>query len=669
MTNFVSVKHLLILLSTAVVLLQACDPVKLDAGRMYCDAEVVEDGYFVGKGWKFAKGKTQSSEHAYEGEYACKVSPEQEYGMSIGLSKAKPGEHYVATVWRYSETGKGILSIGGEDLFEKAHLIRTGDNGWEQLGIEFTIPDSVPRPVSVGIWMPPVDSATAWFDNLEIRRIDVPELPVDEESLRLTLDETAMAQIEAKRAEAMELGLLIKAKGDWVSGELLDGPEFFETRMRLKGDWTDHLVGHKWSFRVELRKDERWQGLEEFSIQAPQTRYNTHEWLWHKMLQTEGVISPRYDFRYVVLNGVPRGWYAVEQHFDRHLLKDANRPNGPIFRFNENEIWQGVLHSETTQPPGHPYFEAAWLDPYGNPEKSNPEAWEAAQKGALHFQFGIGKASDFLDAEKWAVYIASIDVLGARHTQHWTNLRFYYNPETQLIEPIGYDGFSSDGPENSYRGAFTGHHILTDTSYVVFPSYWRFVLNDPVMARAYLAKLEQFTAPAYLQQLQDSLGADAKRFTDIIVQEQPLYTFDWAAVNARAEQVRLALNGSRSQLENGVKSLPYRLPLQTVAWNNRTEPQENVTVRAWRHNGAITVACFSPMEIEVKAIGSEEQPGTTLGRKIVLPPYVLRERLSVTTMPDAAGDWLYYTEGDSDKQHKTPITEGAPPPWPSAVVN
>ena len=45
--------------------------------------------------------------------------------------------------------------------------------------------------------------------------------------------------------------------------------EKIKAKLRLKGDWLDHLKGDQWSFRVETASDKSWNRLKTFSIQNP----------------------------------------------------------------------------------------------------------------------------------------------------------------------------------------------------------------------------------------------------------------------------------------------------------------------------------------------------------------------------------------------------------------
>ena len=59
-----------------------------------------------------------------------------------------------------------------------------------------------------------------------------------------------MDKLERIRNEALRKGILELDDDAWVKTKLLFGRQELRGRCRLKGDWTDHLMGDKWSFRI-----------------------------------------------------------------------------------------------------------------------------------------------------------------------------------------------------------------------------------------------------------------------------------------------------------------------------------------------------------------------------------------------------------------------------------
>ena len=91
--------------------------------------------------------------------------------------------------------------------------------------------------------------------------------------------------------------------------------------------------------RVKLHNG-YWNGCRAFSLMLPITRDNLIEWFYHKMLEKENVLSPRYGFVHLFINGENKGLYAYEEHFEKQLIEYKHRREGPILKFNEDDLWK-----------------------------------------------------------------------------------------------------------------------------------------------------------------------------------------------------------------------------------------------------------------------------------------------------------------------------------------
>ena len=108
----------------------------------------------------------------------------------------------------------------------------------------------------------------------------------------------------------------------------------------LKGDGIDHIKDKlKSSYRIRVKGDNTILGMKQFSIHHPRERNHLNEWLFHKTINREGLISLRYFFVKVILNGTDLGIYALEEHFERRLLENNQRKPGVIVRFDEEKMW------------------------------------------------------------------------------------------------------------------------------------------------------------------------------------------------------------------------------------------------------------------------------------------------------------------------------------------
>ncbi|MFN2112224.1 MAG: hypothetical protein ACK2TT_03820, partial [Anaerolineales bacterium] len=78
----------------------------------------------------------------------------------------------------------------------------------------------------------------------------------------------SLISLETKRSEALASGILLTSDEDFVPASMhLNEGDPFDIKIRLKGDWTDHLVGDKWSYRIHIEDpDQAILGMRRFSI-------------------------------------------------------------------------------------------------------------------------------------------------------------------------------------------------------------------------------------------------------------------------------------------------------------------------------------------------------------------------------------------------------------------
>ena len=106
--------------------------------------------------------------------------------------------------------------------------------------------------------------------------------------------------------------------------------------MRVKGDRALHWYDkNQTSYKIDIRGEDRVWGLEEFSIQKPITRNYVYEYIFHKFLEFNGLISLKYFFVNLSLNDTKQGIYAVEEGFSKELIERNKKRNGPIFGLEE----------------------------------------------------------------------------------------------------------------------------------------------------------------------------------------------------------------------------------------------------------------------------------------------------------------------------------------------
>ncbi len=356
----------------------------------------------------------------------------------------------------------------------------------------------------------------------------------------------SMMQIEAKRKEALNVGILLSSDDDYVSASMrYNDDQNLDIKIRLKGDWVDHLETDKWSFRVHITEnDGAVLGMKSFSLQGPETRNYTSEWGYHQNLFLEDVLTPRYFFVNVVINGEHKGIYALEENFATELLESQERREGVIIRIDEDLLWNNRARFINSGPIWYLSREEGyfWLtDGAVNNEitpfrgnhinKNEVLSIELTSATELLYSFNQGQidASQVLDEELWGKYYAITDLWAAGHATLWHNQRFYYNPVTGLLEPVAFDGLALP---LKYKSGELANLFSVEP-----------LFNTPSVQKAYIETLERITTPEYIAMLKNEFGEELGTYYSLLVDEyktrnssdDSLLQLPWDTLNLRAD--------------------------------------------------------------------------------------------------------------------------------------
>jgi CotH kinase protein len=414
------------------------------------------------------------------------------------------------------------------------------------------------------------------------------------QTIDLQIGPKKMEMLQARRDEALQVGILQDDDSSWVKAKLVEGAQAWPIKMRLKGDWTDHLEGAKWSWRVELKDSGAWRRLTVFSLQSPERRGYLSEWLFHQVLAGEGLLTPRYDFIRLRLNGRLLGTYAIEEHFSKQLLESQQRREGPILKIDESGMWDArvvSMHNSAFPYLQTPFFEAAPVLPFkkkGILKDSLLSAQLAnAQRLMQQYRADAGQPAHVFDLALAAKQYALTDLFATYHSLIWHNRRYYFNPITQLLEPVVFDGYSGAVNDTYISVPFWGYrlhgHSRDDDDYRDVTSVY--VFQDPDFVRAYYHALERYSAPAYLDSVLQALAPAMATRAKLLRGEYLTYRFDRAPIVAQATRIRNTLRDSLRA---------DHLRVQTVA----------------THDGRtyVSVCNHNPLPVEIWVAGQADAP-------------------------------------------------------------
>lgn len=371
--------------------------------------------------------------------------------------------------------------------------------------------------------------------------------------------------------------------------------EMMAAKIRLKGDRRIHYMDGNVSYRLELNGDNYIMGMQKFSIHKPRARNYVYENLFYYALERENLLSLRYSYVRVYFNNKDIGIYALEQFPDKSFIESSSKRAGPILHLSEDintinidSMEVRVLGKEIKDLDGQSVY--------------------TAQKKLLHdFKTGHIKVGDVFEINKLAGYFALCDVLGFPHATLAKNIRFYFNPITGKIEPIGYDGHFHPKQPIFISGEM-GVNKVADPYYSRSHKWYYLFFSNPDkfdydFMSAYISSLKRVSEKKYLDELFKELNPQIMKDWALLRKySYPLHedqvvgygsdTFKYSTVEIyrRQEYIRallekksrvsaILLGNEKGTVKIGVLN-KERLPLEilSVSYNGKKYPTSSVVL-------------------------------------------------------------------------------------------
>ena len=477
-------------------------------------------------------GNFQTDEFAFSGKHSVRLDSANLYGLNLTLKDLEEGEFIQASVWQKKNKrsdGALIASIKGKDY---DHKFRTyynkfseGKSGWIKHNLSFIVTKGVEQ-IDFFVF---AGKMLTYFDDFEIKRFSSAPKNELSKKLSLTFPESSKTKLDGFISNALKSEIIPSSDKKYVKAYILDGQDSIKIKVKLKGDWTDHIKSGKTSYRIKIGGNNAFDGLKTFSIQHPKTRNYIHEWILHKVAEIEDVLTTGYDFVSVDINGFSYGVYALEEHFDKQLLERRNRREGPIIKFDESGVWalNYLARKQDMKKGNFPYFESSIVDVFKQKRtlKSSvlQQSFDEGQVLLNLFKNGHLAIEDIFDLDQLAKFYVLMELSSHTHGLAWHNRRFYYNPVNQKLEHILYDALPH-AIHGDYKSIVKSNLLGgKDSKELNFD-------NAVILSRAfktrYLHYLELKTRPAYLDSIFEIITADLKTNLAAIHLEEPLYNFD-----------------------------------------------------------------------------------------------------------------------------------------------
>ena len=318
------------------------------------------------------------------------------------------------------------------------------------------------------------------------------------ETIELQISENDLEFMSLKREEALARGLMTNEGGNYVKSTLVYKGKKHNIDLRLKGHMTDHLQPQKWSFRIKTKKGKGIKNMSRFTLQHPGTRGYVNEWVYHKLAEKEGLMRLKYEFVKVKVNDEDWGIYALEENFSPELIENNAKKEGVFIRFSPELYWKGriaendrVMYAQTGIAFESSYPEA--LDK-SNVLKSKTRKEQYLRGAYLIEQFRKGnkKGKEVFDIQKLAKLHAIIDLVGGHHSLDWSDVKYFYNAEKDIIEPVAYESFSVRETR-----VIAGHNKFVEDQ-AGPKNFHQTLFSDEDFFRAYTKELFYVSQPEYL---------------------------------------------------------------------------------------------------------------------------------------------------------------------------
>jgi len=527
----------------------------------------------------FSGGVRQTDLEAHSGNYSAMTSKKNHYVFSVTLKNIGPDAFFKASVWRKSKNNIGRLVVADTTavrLYEVTDKpVQKGKNGWEKLELEFfTPPNFLNEKIKIYCWNNTND--TAFFDDITIVETQKVHPAFKEEPIVIIVDSSGVEKFINKRVEAFNDGVLQSGDNDWVKGMFFGDGNVMKVKLRLKGDWLDHLIGEKWSFRIKVRKDKTWNRLKTFSVQNPMTRFGAAEWFIHQVYNSVGVLSPRYGFVPVTFNMKNLGIYAWEEHFEKQLVEFHRYREGPVLKFYEDANWDvNRYYFIKDRHVTTAFFDAAVIKPFGASKVlSSPVSYRQFLIGSnllFQYKYRLKPVSEVFNIVALAKYYALSDVMLTRHGTIWHNMRFYYNPVLCKLEPIAFDCYTETGCLDWVGRPIYGM-IKSDEGGDHHDEYLmsRTLFNDFDFLKLYVHYLKVYSKNSFLQEITHNYGREAVAYDSLIKIEYSEAKFDTAYLFDNAKKVRQLLPDFEKYVEQRIST--------GQKWKNKTISESYDTV-------------------------------------------------------------------------------------------
>lgn len=229
----------------------------------------------------------------------------------------------------------------------------------------------------------------------------------------------------------------------------------YKASARLKGGLSDHFGYNKqFSLMIKLRNNETINGMNEFALTQHAPRQFPNNVVYSKLLSSLNIYMPNFITYEIKVNGDDWGLMLAEEHYSNFYYKLRNKNYSPTVKFTneDNSDLRRVLSSEFGFNINNNLYKFLeyrhgklenkifnrndFIDSkYSNIISNLKDIKYDLTKNKID----ISEYDSIFDMNKFSKIIILAIITGDYHALGYRNIRFYYNEETNKLEPIPTD--------------------------------------------------------------------------------------------------------------------------------------------------------------------------------------------------------------------------------------
>ena len=247
--------------------------------------------------------------------------------------------------------------------------------------------------------------------------------------------------------ENLNSRVINSTKKKWVNSEIrINQNDLLKIKIKIHGDWNDHISFPYSSLRVKTNKKKYFNQLKEFILFKPVTRNYNAEIFSTIFLQELGFLAPHTKEIKLKINDNNPQKYLLQEKINKNFIERSGLREGPIIEYDERHRWNAIKRDESLV--NIKYANIFKLD--NETFLENPDK-ELINDNKLYMVLSaLSNSSNLknLSAEENIFFEIALSLLSACHGLIDHNRKFYFDGINEKFIPIYYDGMAFEKDTN-----------------------------------------------------------------------------------------------------------------------------------------------------------------------------------------------------------------------------